>query len=109
MKPDDLLKKWALEVTKKSGPRIEEATVFTALATKNFMKNPQCALELGLAVLMDKPIILIADHNEKLPENLIKIARAIQRVDLENPEDMRKAAEAVANLADQVEIETNSN
>lgn len=109
MDADAKLKQWAREAVKKREPIIKDATIFTAIVTDNFLKNPLCALEVGLAVLMDKPIFIIVDNADKVPAHLVKIARVIERVDTSNAEEMRRVSENISKLADQVEAETNGN
>ena len=96
---------WLKSSVESCAKPMEESTIFASIVTKNYMKNPLCALQLGLAILMNKPIILIVDKNEKIPESLVKIAKVIEYVDTENPADMRRASESIAKLAEQLDEE----
>lgn len=82
---------WLKRANKASAEKIKESDIFLSLATDNFMDDPLCAFQLGLAILMDKPILVIANTDQKVPENLLRIAKVVVRGDLENKEGMGKA------------------
>lgn len=90
---------WLQEAVKRSAKPIQQSNMFVSLATKNYIESPLCALQLGLAILMDKPIVIIADKNEKMPEALVKIAKVIERVDFDDKADMDRALTSVNNFA----------
>lgn len=58
--------------------KLSSSQVYLALITNNFLKDSKCATEIGLAVLLDKPIILVVKEGTKLPENLKKVAKKIE-------------------------------
>lgn len=93
------LKKW-LEM---NGPRNKEAiascNTFAGIMTQNALEDPGVALQLGYALMLDKPIVLIVDKTMQVPASLVKIARLIERVDTKNPVDMERAGAAVTAFA----------
>ncbi len=52
--------------------------IFLSLVTEDYIKSGQAALEIGFAVLMDKPIRLLVKEGTTLPKNLIKVAEKIE-------------------------------
>lgn len=92
---DQEVRDWVNRAVKASAPGIEESQVFTALVTENYMKDPLCALQLGLAILMEKPIFLLVDRNQKIPEGLVRAAKHIERV---NPDDSVDMTRAIAEM-----------
>lgn len=86
---------WLKKAVKENGEKIKESTGFVSIFTTNYEKEPLCALQIGLAVLLDTPIIIIADHKQTIPLHITKIARLIERVDINNPSDMGRASKAI--------------
>jgi len=92
---------WMKRIARTSGVKIQESDLYTALMTKNFLESPQCALELGFAILMDKPIILIVDKTTEIPGNLLRAAKRIERVDMDNPADKARAYESIRQMMEE--------
>lgn len=95
---------WMKAVAEKSGRKIQESEVFLSLVSKNFLENPQCALELGLAILMDKPILVLAEEHLMLPENLKKIAKIVSRFDPEKPDTIHEAVKTMSHEFNKAEL-----
>lgn len=87
---------WLKDAAEGSVPKMKESASFLSVFTKNFANEPLCALQLGFAVLMDKPIILIADQSEPIPKHLIRLAALIERVDISNKTEVQRATESIA-------------
>lgn len=98
-KEKEELDAWLKQASGGSLPKMQGSSSYAGIVTESFLKDPLCALQLGYAILLDKPIILIADHNLKLPAALVKIAKIIERVDIKNPRDMKRASESIGNFA----------
>jgi hypothetical protein len=65
--------------------KIEHSDAYAGLVTKNFMNDPLCALQLGYALLYDKPIILLVDKNVPLPKAVTRAATMVYRIDITDP------------------------
>lgn len=89
---------WMNKVVENSGPKIAKSAVYTGLYSKNFVKDPRCALELGMAMFLDKPIAIIAMDGEPIPENVKKVATIIEHVDSKVPGDMKRAVGKIAQM-----------
>lgn len=90
---------WLERAAKGSGAKIQQSAMYAGIVTDAFLKDPLCALQLGYAILNDKPIMLIVEKSCKIPEGLTKVARVIERVDTKNPEDMKRASESIQMMA----------
>lgn len=100
MSKDEKFNKWLRLHAMDSGVKIKQSQVYLSLVTENALKDPLCALQLGFAILFDKPIMLIVNKDAPVPKHLEKIAVAIERVDLCNPDDIDRAQEAIKKLVE---------
>lgn len=71
-------------------PKVRDVSVFVSIMTADYEKEPQCAFEFGLAVLMDKPIYILAPFGTKIPENVKHLARGLCL--FKTQEEMKEAA-----------------
>lgn len=89
---DDLaIRRWVRNAAKSSGPKIEQSRLFLSLLTNGYEKEPLAALQFGIAVLLDKPIFVLAPHGTKIPENIRRMAKAIEFCDMANKNDTEQA------------------
>lgn len=95
---------WMDDVIENSGSKIKASDVFTTMFTKNYLENPQCLLELGIAIVLDKPIVIIAVDGIKVPENLKKIAVMVETVDGKSKHDMKRAMRCIGKVLDDLGI-----
>lgn len=88
-------KKWLKSATDKIDKRLKESAVYAGLVSKDFLQDPECALQLGLSIFYDKPIILIVDKDLELPKNLVKIATLVTRIDFKVEGEIQKASDLI--------------
>lgn len=71
---------------------VDESNVFVTMLSPDMVRNPlaeiQPVVELGAAILLDKPIIIIEMRGVQTPENLRKVASKI--IVWESPEQVAK-------------------
>lgn len=77
-------------IAKSCGPKIENSKVFVSLVSKNYIEDPICALQLGIAILLGKPLAVIAIDGAEIPETLRKMAFHVDHV-----ENAKEAAASV--------------
>jgi hypothetical protein len=75
---------------------IRQSQAFMMLLTEHSYSNMTVATQVGLAVMMDKPFILLAKVGVAIPHALVKMADLIERVDMEKENDMARAQASVA-------------
>ena len=81
------------KAVKSSAPKIQNSGLFLSMYLDGgFEKEPLCLLQLAIAILLDKPIGVLVYEGIKIPENLKKIAVAIEYCEEGNQESMNQAA-----------------
>ena len=58
--------------------KVQGSNVFLALFTAAYQRDPQALMQLGMAVVLDKPLLLLVDGDTPIPENVRRLARAIE-------------------------------
>jgi hypothetical protein len=92
MQRNDLreLKRWASRVTR--GQR--DAAMFMSLWSDAMLdpaKEPIPVFQLGYAMILDKPIVIVAPHGARVPENVIRAALAVEYYDEGDDESLHAA------------------
>lgn len=89
---DENMKAW-LESQKKVLDGIGASICMASIVGDNYLKSLECMLQIGAAILLDKPIILIVLDNTVIPEKLRGVADRVIRV---GRNEMDRAAEELA-------------
>lgn len=76
-------KTWARHVRRELVPKLEASAVSLTIYTGKM--DVKLAVELGAAVLLDKPIILMVEPGTKVPDRLVRVADKIIEADLHDP------------------------
>lgn len=58
--------------------QMDASSIFLGLVTEAYLADPMCWAQMGYAVLKDKPIALLVRSGTRVPENLRRVARAIE-------------------------------
>lgn len=93
MNPKELqrLKDWTRQVTR--GQR--ESAVFLDLWSDVMADDPSAqpvpVMQLGYAMLLDKPIVIVAPHGSRIPDNVKRVARTIEFYDRGNDASLHAA------------------
>lgn len=91
MEIEEFFRKNAAPYIQRITKEITGSEALIAIASSNYFRNAMCAMQLGLAIMHNKPIVLIVPKNTNLPTKLVKFADSIQYVD--SPDDVTIAAE----------------
>lgn len=95
-----------VEAATTSKEKMEPCSVYLGFISKHFEKDPLCILQLGIAILLDKPICLIVvDGGQKVPKTLEKIALRIEHVRADHLEDMEQATKNIMTAVHDLELE----
>jgi len=73
--------KWKKDVQENLIPRIDNSAVTISLMP-NGAPDVKYAVELGLSIMLDKPIIIAVQPGGKIPLKLAKVADEIVEIDL---------------------------
>jgi len=68
--------------------KVESSAIFVPLFTKAYSRDPRALMELGMALVLDKPIYLLVQRDTKLPENLRRLACGIEYFTAEDDVDL---------------------
>lgn len=98
MKPTDEIREWAEKAASGSFEKIDSSEVFLSLLSENAKKDPLVCLQLGYAILNDKPIGVVAIEGSTVPKALRRIAGAVERAD-----DLSGAEDAVRRVVEKLE------
>lgn len=90
---------WLKKASDGSLGKMQGSSLYAGVVTSNFLKDPLCVLQLGYAIVLDKPIILIVDKRMWIPESLLKVAKLIERVDLDNQSDLKRVSDSIGRFA----------
>lgn len=86
------VKRW-LEKISGGGPKVAGCEVFMSIFTANYAAEPHCVYEFGLAVLLDKPVYLLCNTGQEIPDNVKRLARHIEYFDKDAPGAFEKASD----------------
>lgn len=85
---------WARRVLDDLVPKIRDSAVTVSLVPTN-EADVKYAVELGLSIMLDKPIILLVRPGTRVPERLIRVADRIVEFDGSKAEGLADAIEDV--------------
>lgn len=91
--------KWLKKAVKSSGDKIEQSSVFLSLMSKSYKEDPLCALQLGIAVLLDKPIGILVEEGVEVPSGLAAFAKGIEPY-----KDISNVTEAAGKLIKKMDL-----
>lgn len=94
---------WAQKVVDKSLPGIADSANFCSIVTDKFLQDPYCATQMGMALFMDKPIVLMVKVGTKIPSRLEKLADGI--VYFQDDADLKNASVRLTAILDKIEAE----
>ena len=61
------------------------------------VKEPLPLLQLGMAIMLDKPIVLLVRRGAKVPNHLKKIAMSIEYIKDDSQKEIERATIAILN------------
>jgi hypothetical protein len=87
-------KKWLADVERDMLPKMEDSAISITIFSGTI--DAKLCVEVGAAILYDKPIVLLALPGQKIPAALGRAASAIVRGDpMRNPEVGKRLTEAI--------------
>lgn len=89
---------WEDEVHKELIPKMEESAYVMSLFPRDGKPDAKFAVELGMAIMLDKPITIIVAPEEaaKIPSQLRRVADSIDVLDLNAPDANDRMREIIA-------------
>lgn len=99
---DAELKEWQ-ETLKRNIEGMEGSSMFLSLFTEGYRKDPLAVMQFGLAVIMDKPIFVVAPEGVEIPENLKLLARRVEKCDFKDQDSVNKVVGDICKQATGIE------
>ena len=96
---DAEFQEWLQAAVKRNLEPLKESAMFLALFTMDFERDALPVLQFGLAVLLDKPIYLLAPKDRPIPDNVRRLAHAI--AEYAGPADVESATQRLLHQAEQ--------
>ncbi len=76
-------------------PKMKESVLSIVIAAD---PDPKLCIELGAAILYDKPIIAVVPAGRKIPANLARVASAVIQGDLSDARSKQKLQDAISSV-----------
>lgn len=76
-------------------PKLKESVLSVVIAAD---PDPKLCLEIGAAILFDKPIVVLVPDGRKIPSNLSRIASAIVQGDAGNAKVQKRLQDAISRV-----------
>lgn len=87
---------WLQKVVRVSGAKVKTSDVFLSIFTTHYERDPKAVLEFGIAILLDKPIFVVAPLGTKIPRSVQRIASGINFFD---PASEKSLEDAITGLS----------
>lgn len=87
------LKKIAAE----SAKGLNQSQIMISIFTESYKKDPVTLIQLGMSILMDKPMAFVVPYGVQVPENIIAVAKAIEYYDANDKSTMEIATDRLMN------------
>lgn len=84
-------------------PKLEQSGFVMSLVPDPDKIDVKFAVETGMAILMDKPIVIIAVPGTPIPEKLRKVADEVLVIDIRSEEGQREVARVVARMMNKLD------
>lgn len=91
---DPEFQEWAEGARKHLVPMLQQSAITVSLVPQG-PADIKFAVELGLSIMMDKPIIAVVTPGRPVPERLIRVADVIVEGDMSTAKGRRKLQEAI--------------
>lgn len=92
---------WIGHVRETLVPMLDNSLVTVSLAPPVDSPDIKFAVELGLSIMMDKPLLLVVTEGRPVPTKLQMVADGLVYVDWSDPESQRNLQQEVADFAAQ--------
>lgn len=98
---DPEYQEWKKEVEENLVPRMQQSAVCVSLAPRG-ETDAKFAIELGMMIMMDKPIILVKEPGQVVPAKLLAVADEVVEVDWSDKAQTATAQQKMAEAMDRM-------
>lgn len=97
--PDERMGEWEQHVVDELFPMVEDTSVFLSLAPTSGKPDVKFCVELGAAIMYDKPILVVAIKGTVVAPGLRRIAHdVVEDVDMNLDADRERVATAMIRM-----------
>lgn len=89
---------WLVAAGKDSFAKVGSSAYFMSLMTPSYTHDPLCALELGYAILQNKPMFFAVEEGVSVPEVLRRLAVKIVFYKKDDKADFERAMTEITDL-----------
>ncbi len=94
---------YADHVRNKVVPKMKESSFFISITPSNPEEvDVKFAMELGLAIMLDKPIIACISPGTKVPEKLARVVEKFVELDLGSEHGKQRLQDAITELMEEL-------
>lgn len=95
------VRRWLKRAEREMLPKLRESALSLMLFHEGHV-DMKIAVELGSAILLDKPIVVITGPNDKIPPVLLAIARKVIRANVNTSEGKEAISREIAKFLDEL-------
>lgn len=99
MQLSDEEKKWLSETMERNQKGLRGSAMFLSIYTNEYQKDPVAVMQFGLAVLSNKPILILAKKDQEICENVKRVACAIEYYEPNDMNDMKEKTQILLTKA----------
>lgn len=100
-------KQFARDVNARLLPIIQDSSMTVSLVPEDGSADIKFAVELGLSIMFDKPIVAVVAPGTKVPDHLVRVADRIIEADFRNKagsaDAMQRVAKEIAEMAKEID------
>lgn len=93
---DPRWKKFAADVNARLLPMITDSSMTISLIPEDGQADIKFAVELGLSIMLDKPIIAVVVPGSHVPDHLVRVADRIVEADLRDARGSEQARQRIS-------------
>lgn len=106
---DPQFQAWAQSVQANVLPKLNESALSLLAVAEDDVTSIDFAVQLGMSIMLDKPIIAVVQPGMKVPSKLVQVADRIVEMDAQgggSPEQIAKLKEAIEAAMRDIDTET---
>lgn len=100
---DPEFKAWAKRVRTELVPMIEDTQMTVSICPTSDKVDVKFAVELGLSIMLDKPIVVAVPPGVAVPERLVRVADEIVELTAMDDETRGRIGEAIKRVGDRLD------
>ena len=92
---DEQTERWKQHIKDELVPMLEDSKVVLSIVPPDDKLDAKFAVELGLSIMMDKPLLIVVTPGSKVPNKLVLVADSIIEADITTDKGHEALARAI--------------